>query len=290
MSLQGQTETEPNARSQAPGAQPRPEELRARIGIHVDRVMTSPGLVELSAMSDHRLKVHAGPPVRGGCRQQRFLNSRGDIDIVPAGMSDVWHEEGSSTSVILRVSPSLLRRTAEDIGTHPDRASLEWRFQIRDSQIEHLAWTLDAERAAGYPGGLLFSESLGSALAIRLLGHYSAPMSVSRGLSRPQLRRLTEYIETYLDHDLSLSRLAGVVDLSASHLKTLFKRSTGVPVHQYVIQRRVVRAKTLLLSGTQTVSQAALAAGFAHQSHMARCMRRVLGITPTSLIRRGDRL
>jgi AraC family transcriptional regulator len=65
----------------------------------------------------------------------------------------------------------------------------------------------------------------------------------------------------------------------------LFKRSFGVPVHEYVIQRRVERARTLLLRGALPASQVALDAGFSHQSHMARCMRRVLGITPAAIVK-----
>jgi AraC family transcriptional regulator len=189
---------------------------------------------------------------------------------------------------VLQLSPALLRRAAEDMGLDPDRAGLEPRHQFRDPQIEHIAWALDAERRAGYPSGLLYTESLGLALAVHLLGRYLTPLRLPRGLSKPQLRRVTAYIEDYLDQNLSLARLAAVAGVSASHLKTLFKRSTGLPVHTYVVQRRVERAKALLVRGELPASQVALAAGFAHQSHMARCMRRVLGVTPTA-VRRGTR-
>ena len=267
----------------APSSASRGEEARARIGLRVDLQTTPAGVVQLEALTDHRLKIHAGAPVRGECRLQRFHLTRGDIDIFPAGVSDVWHEEDPNTSLVVRLSPSLLRRAAEDLGADSDSAGLEQRHQFRDPQIEHIAWALDAERAAGYPGGLLYAETLGSALAIHLLGRYRAAVRQARGLSKPQLRRVTEYIEAYLDEDLSLSRLAKVAEVSASHLKTLFKQSTGVPVHEYVIQRRVERAKALLTQGELPTSQVALEAGFAHQSHMARSMRRVLGVTPTAL-------
>jgi AraC family transcriptional regulator len=238
--------------------------------------------VELQALTDHRLKIHAGAPVRGECKLQRFQYTRGDIDILPAGVSDVWHEDDPNTSLILQFPPSLLRRAAEDLGADPDAAGLELRHQVRDPQIEHIAWALDAERAAGYPGGFLYAETLGSALAIHLLGRYRARLHQARGLSKLQLRRVTEYIEEYLDQNLSLGRLAQIAGASASHLKTQFKRSMGVPVHEYVIQRRVERAKALLMGGEMSISQVALEAGFAHQSHLARCMRRVLGVTPTA--------
>ncbi len=261
--------------------------VSARIGLRVELQTTQPGVVQLNAASDHRLKIHAGAPVRGRCRSQAFRYTRGDIDVFPAGVSDTWHEDDPSTCVILQLSPSLLRVAAQDLGADPDVAGLELRCQIRDPQIEHIGWALNAERAAGYPGGRLYVETLSSALAIHLVGRYPAPLRVGRGLSKPQLRRVTHYIEEHLDQDLSLRRLAEVAAVSTSHFKNLFKRSTGVAVHEYVIQRRVERAKALLMRGASPASQIALETGFSHQSHLARAMRRVLGVTPTALARRS---
>ena len=228
----------------------------------------------------HTLKVHAGAPVRGACRHVRFRYTRGDVDLFPAGTSDEWEEEGPNTSLVLRLSPALLRRAAEDLGLDPARAGLEPRHHFRDPQIEHIAWALDAERRAGSPSGRLYAESLGLALAAHLLGRYPALVKLPDGLSAPQVRRVTAYVEGHLDQDLSLARLAGVAGVSASHLKTLFRRTMGLPVHAYVVQRRVQRAKELLRRGELPASQVALEAGFAHQSHMARWMRRLLGETP----------
>jgi AraC family transcriptional regulator len=52
-----------------------------------------------------------------------------------------------------------------------------------------------------------------------------------------------------------------------------------------VVQRRVERARELLLRGELPISQVALEVGFAHQSHLARWMRRILGVTPTAIVR-----
>ena len=59
----------------------------------------------------------------------------------------------------------------------------------------------------------------------------------------------------------------------------------GVAVHQYIIQRRVELATTLLLQEEKSITEIALEAGFAHQSHLARHMRRMLGLPPRALKR-----
>ena len=79
--------------------------------------------------------------------------------------------------------------------------------------------------------------------------------------------------------------IAEVAGMSVSHLKTLFRNSTGVPVYEYVLRRRVERAQFLLRNHKLSIAEIAVTTGFAHQSHMARCMRRILGATPSSLIR-----
>jgi AraC family transcriptional regulator len=175
---------------------------------------------------------------------------------------------------------------------------LEPRHQFRDPQIEHIAWALDADRRAAHGNGTLYTESLGLALAVHLLGRYTSPAGFrraaarihGRGLSSLQHRRVVAFIEEHLDEDLSIARLAAVTAISASHFKTLFKRTAGVPVHEYVIQRRVERAKTLLSRGDLPASQVALSAGFAHQSHMARAMRRLLGTTPRAIANSANRI
>jgi AraC family transcriptional regulator len=189
------------------------------------------------------------------------------------------------------LTPALLRSAAEGIGLDPDRATLAPRFQLKDPRIEHIGWALKAELESGYPSDRLYAESLGMALAAHLLRHYAPSRLLPKrghGLSKRQLRRVIDHIEEHLDQSLSLADLAAAAGVSASHFKVLFKQSLGVPAHQYVVQRRVERAKVLLLQGRLAMSQVALEAGFAHQSHMARCMRRVLGVTPTDVVRNRD--
>jgi AraC family transcriptional regulator len=105
------------------------------------------------------------------------------------------------------------------------------------------------------------------------------------GLGGRRLKQALAYIEDNLSEDLSLSQLASIAGISASHFKTLFRESAGVPLHQYVIQRRIDRAKDMLMAGKLSIAEIALATGFSHQSHLARHMRRASGLSPLAMKR-----
>lgn len=254
--------------------------------LRVEQELTSAGLVELAPAVEHRIKVHTSGPARGECQSEAFVYAPGSVDILPAGSGDQWLQHDPSTSLTLSFPASLLTRVAAELGIPDRQVALEPRNHLRDARIEHIARALDSELGDPHPAGLLYVESLSTALAVHLIGRYRVLQTPRlRGLSRQQLKRVSEYIDAYLDRDLSLERLAGVAGLGMTNFKALFRRSTGQPVHAYVVQKRVERARALLARGDLPISQVALAAGFAHPSHMARTMRRLLGVVPSELAR-----
>jgi len=101
------------------------------------------------------------------------------------------------------------------------------------------------------------------------------------GLTPAALKRATEYIEENLAEDLSLAAVAGAANLSPYHFARLFKASTGFSPHQYVIRRRVERARLLLATTDRPLAFIAQEVGFASGSHLARHFRRLLGVPPS---------
>nr|WP_058998923.1 helix-turn-helix transcriptional regulator [Leptolyngbya sp. NIES-2104] len=73
--------------------------------------------------------------------------------------------------------------------------------------------------------------------------------------------------------------------MSPHHFSRLFKQSTGLSPHQYVIRCRVERAKQLLLKGEMTIAEVAATVGFYDQSHFAHYFRRLMGVTPKALLK-----
>src|SRR6202035_2635216 len=100
-------------------------------------------------------------------------------------------------------------------------------------------------------------------------------------LPRGRLRAVVEYIEEHLDGCPTLAQLAAVVRLNPYHFARQFKAATGLPPYQYVIARRVERAKQLLHAGTDlSLAEVALRAGFSDQSQFSRHFKRLVGVTP----------
>ena len=77
---------------------------------------------------------------------------------------------------------------------------------------------------------------------------------------------------------------AQAAGIGLSQFKSLFKQSVGLAPHQYLLRRRVERARELLERERLPIAEAAAATGFAHQSHLARNMRRLIGVTPRQLV------
>jgi AraC family transcriptional regulator len=100
------------------------------------------------------------------------------------------------------------------------------------------------------------------------------------GLATWQAKRTIDYIEANLGSKMALEQIANVVDLSKSHFSRAFKQSLGSSPMVYVAVRRVERAKLMMTSTRERLTDIALACGFADQSHMNRYFRRVIGMSP----------
>jgi AraC-like DNA-binding protein len=104
------------------------------------------------------------------------------------------------------------------------------------------------------------------------------------GLSPARTHRICEYIHSNLGQNISLEVLAEMAGLSTHHFARAFKQTVGMPPHGYVLQRRIEHAQQMLRNTDLPMSEIALSAGFADQSHLARHFRRITGMSP-SLVR-----
>ncbi len=176
----------------------------------------------------------------------------------------------------------------EALKSHDDR-DIEVRIRcqkhLNDKRIQGLIMALNAERLAGFPSGPMFLESIESAMASALRhGHGASTDKVREfrgGLTPLRLRRVKELIDANLQRDITLQELADVAGLSISHFSRMFRKSTTLSPHQFVLRERIHRAGELIRSSDFRVFDIASACGFKTQQHFSRIFRRVYGVNPT---------
>jgi len=252
----------------------------------------------LPGFAGHAVVIHLGPAAelvqREGGRLHKALVRRGDVSVVPAGLESEWWWEGGREVDRLHtyLDPAVFRQVAAEAGAEPERVEVLNSVAIRDLLLEQTGMALLEELVVGGLANRLYVQSLTQVLAVHLLRRHS---SLGRGhsrrldpgragrLSEASLRSATDYVGDNLSGDLSLSGMAAAANLSPYHFARAFKRSTGLSPHQYVLRRRMERAKELLVDTELQVGEVAKRVGFASPSHFSQQFRRVIGTTPSDL-------
>ena len=110
---------------------------------------------------------------------------------------------------------------------------------------------------------------------------------VAGGLATWQLLRIKEVIGAALGRRLTTPYLASVVRLSPGHFSRAFRRSVGETPRCYIMKLRLVRAKEIMATTDQPISEIALTCGLADQAHLSRMFRRFEGESPNAWRRRS---
>ncbi|GAB2870061.1 AraC family transcriptional regulator [Streptomyces deserti] len=130
------------------------------------------------------------------------------------------------------------------------------------------------------PGDELEAESRLAFVGERLRAHLrprSSPGAVRRD---PVLaRRLRELLDERVVQGLTLEEATALLHAHPAHLVRAFSSAYGIAPHQYLMSRRVGRARRLLLDG-RSPSQVAADTGFYDQAHLTRHFRKLVGVTP----------
>jgi AraC family transcriptional regulator len=205
---------------------------------------------------------------------------------VPAGSPARYRWSNHSDSLHVFLDPELVARVAvEAFDLDPARASVLPLDGLDLPQVRVAMLAVNEELTADAAGGPLAAESLANLLAVHLIRNASAPRPLARrtdgALPRGRLHAVVEYVEEHLDGSLTLGQLAAAAHLSAYHFARQFKAATGLPPHQYVIARRVERAKQFLQTGSDSsLAEVAAHAGFSDQSQFSHHFKRIVGVTP----------
>lgn len=246
--------------------------------------MYSPRWHSIAIFTHGNYVIHADRKLDGRFHQDAVVG--GDIVIAPANVSTQasWDAEGDFILIALEQNTF-----AYAVDATPAEVEILPHFATPDSLVFQIGLALKSVLASESKGSRLYAETMANALTVHLLQHYSVRKPLLReyagGLSR-RMQQVIDYINDYLDRDLGLVELAAVVQMSPHYFCHLFKQSTGLTPHQYVIRCRVERAKELLIKGELAIADIAYKVGFANQSHLNRHFKRLVGVTPKQLLQK----
>ncbi|HKA53447.1 MAG TPA: AraC family transcriptional regulator [Candidatus Binatia bacterium] len=260
------------------------------VGLEAARFRASPAWeYNAPALTHHRLVLVTRPPQKLDLRfegvKQHVPPPVGAIILVPAGARGQVSWSGGFDWLHIYLDPKLIGRVAaEAFDLNPARLTVPPIGALEHPHLRAAMLAVDAELTSGGAGGGLAAESLANVLSVHLIRQVLAPHRPQRGrdgtLPQWRLRTVVEFIEEHLDARPTLEQMAALVRLNPYHFARQFRAATGLPPHQYVIARRIERARNLLRAGDLPLAEVAVSAGFSDQSQFSHHFKRLLGVTP----------
>jgi AraC family transcriptional regulator len=155
---------------------------------------------------------------------------------------------------------------------------------VNDATIFSLGSTILPALSHADQANRLFVDHVTLAAGIHLAQTYGGLRPIARpvrgGLAPWQERRAKEVLSANLDGGVPLKEVARECRLSVSHFSRAFRRTVGVAPHNWLLTRRIEVAKEKLRDGELSLSDVALACGFADQSHLTRVFTGMVGVSP----------
>ncbi|HLZ77213.1 helix-turn-helix transcriptional regulator [Phenylobacterium sp.] len=155
---------------------------------------------------------------------------------------------------------------------------------FRDETVRNLGLSLLPALRAPERANRLFTDHVALALAAHAMHAYGGQPCARRirgGLAPWQEKRAKDMILGDLAGGTSLEAIAAACGLSVSHFARSFRQVTGLAPHAWLLKARVQRAMALLRRPDETLTEVALASGFADHSHFTKVFTRHTGVSPS---------
>jgi AraC family transcriptional regulator len=241
----------------------------------------------------HRLIVNLGAPVQFGWKRgdklQGALLPTGGLCLQSEGDSNApfWSDE--LTFAAVGFSPAVVELLLEERAPKASETFAERRC-LPEAIAYGFARSLAAELSS--PTEPLYAEALSDAFVLHLLSAHGISGGAKRlapkgKLGSAQLRAAVDVAHEHLAGNVSLEGMAVAAGYSPFQFSRMFKATTGLAPHQFVMRLRLERAKRLLAGPMTGLAEVALACGFYDQAHLTNMFRRTYGTTPASFAARA---
>ncbi|RTL72669.1 MAG: AraC family transcriptional regulator [Hyphomicrobiales bacterium] len=225
-----------------------------------------------------------------GHKQPRILDLRDKLTVLPPNHRlNGWMQLAKRTNQfsVTYINPVVVEAELDD----EIRGKLKPMVHFENSGLRH---TLEKLKTLGPSPGPLdaaYAENLALVAAIEIyrLQHADVPRVLpDRGqLTASQQRIIRDAIADPSGKNLSLSELAALAKLSRFHFARAFKKTFGMPPHQFILHHRIEAAKVSLIKDDVALSDLARSLGFGSQSRFSEVFRKATGLTPAQFRRRN---
>ena len=242
---------------------------------------------EQPALDCHLLAQHRG----GTLQASRIVDGAptlcslraGTLSIIPAGRPCTWSGHEAREVVHLYLAPSSLANASVRFGLG-HATGLHAVFGIIQPLLLALFGEIVTEARKG-DGSAAYLDTLFDAFLHALLREHATTNPGLRGgkelLAPFRLARIIEFIDDHLSAPISLSQLSQAAGGSPFHFARAFRNAVGVTPHQFVLRRRIDRARALLAQPDTSLEDVASDCGFRDREHFSKTFLRLMGATPS---------
>jgi len=153
----------------------------------------------------------------------------------------------------------------------PDDSRTGWMFERIETLIDDHRPRAELEKT-----GILFL------LLASFLGNANREVIAQRRKAYLRFRDTLKYIDTHLSESLRIATIARVAHLERTYFSRIFRQCLGIKPVEYIMRRRVERAKQRLWGTDEPLRIIAESLGFTDAFHFSKCFKRLTGITPTA--------
>ncbi|MBC8038203.1 MAG: helix-turn-helix transcriptional regulator [Rhizobiales bacterium] len=226
---------------------------------------------------------------RSGAARLSSRTRPGSITLIPDGHDGHWDIAGPLEVSHVYLTQDRLQHCAELLGSRQPIELLD-RVGFDDAATSHILEMLSQSSVTGDPASRLFVEQAVDLLCTQLIRAHStmgAPPQAEprRGLADWQVRRVTNYMRDFIDRNIGLDEMAGLVGVSRFHFCTAFRQATGSSPHHYLTALRMAHARKLLAEPSLPIIQVALAVGYQTPAAFTASFRKANNVTPSEFRR-----
>ncbi len=124
------------------------------------------------------------------------------------------------------------------------------------------------------------SDAATSAIIKEILCYIVEKSTSQRSPISELVQRITVYIQQNYDREISNSNISAKFGYHSFHLNRIYKKSTGMTIHQAVIAKRMQMAKNLLEETALSVNSIADEVGYPDHSRFCTAFKKHVGMTP----------